>query len=73
MLFISKNKLEELIRETISSYINNVIVLDPDKSYIFVLPEDINKVESARAFEALRGDLNFLVIHTDKMKVIEVN
>ena len=75
MLVITRKKLDDLIEEAIKKSADKILSvheLDPDASYIFVLPADISPDESAAAFEPLRGKFNFVVVHADTMKVIEV-
>ena len=65
-------KIVDALLEEKTKKLLNGIEVDPEKSYVFVLPENISPEESRDAFEAIRGKVNFLVIHTDKLTILEV-
>jgi len=64
--------IDKRISQHISRIIDSIIELDPDKSYILVIPESI-PAEMLNEFEEINTNVNILVIRADDVKLITLS
>lgn len=68
--------VDKKISERINEIIDSIIELNPDGSYIIVLPDDIDKDivnELVNAFESINTSSNILVVQASGIKIIDLS
>jgi hypothetical protein len=71
MFSLKKYIHKQIQTEFIDVLPNMVRVLDPKKSYILVIPLDVDFNEMNAALHGLGGNINIVLIQSDNMKLIE--
>jgi hypothetical protein len=77
MGFTISNKIRQIVDEQIDRKIKDILTssikeLDPEKSYIMILPTDMPVKEVQDALVPFQGQLNLAVLFTDEVKLLEL-
>jgi hypothetical protein len=71
-MFLTQKARKEIIEQAKREIIGEIHTLDPEKSYILILPPDVDQGEVASEVRRLRGKQNLLVILADKAHLLEL-
>ena len=70
---IIKSIIHQAVVKIVQDQIKLMVTeLKQDKSYILVLPEDLDTGEIKTAFEHLKLETNIVVLQSDHVKIIEL-
>lgn len=64
--------IDARITRQIERILDGIVELDPKKSYILILPEEIPETDLS-AFSGIETNINLLVIRSDHVKLIELS
>lgn len=73
MGLFTRKPLKTLVAEEVLRQLPEILLkLDTNSSYILVLPESLSPEQAALALAPFRNKVNFVIIHADHVKLIEV-
>jgi len=73
MKLFTRKPLKTLVEEEVLRQLPEVVKkLDESASYILFLPESLPPEQAMAALAPFKGKVNFVIIHADHVKLIEV-
>lgn len=74
MGFSFKKVFQNAVKQEVMSILKGALVeLDPKKRYILILPDNMDYEQTVNALRQVSGDLNFVVLFANNVRLMEVS